>query len=179
MNGYSALTHRLGQVLLSGLQSNYTGLLVERKQFKPDQMPEAFNRYAIVISPPPRPWDERRLAVREVQYTFRVDLLLFVANFDGEKALFGTDTGERGLFEFINDVKDLLRVNDLRLPGEVNGFLDKTYDEPGGDPRMEGGGGVEFQELATTGYDSGSYSTVYRAKIPFLGRVAPFCHGKV
>lgn len=174
-NSYSAVASAIVAALTTAL-SNYTPLVISRRHFRADNLPSDFSKYGIIVSPSSRPWEERRTAIREVQYIYRIDLFLLVANFDPDLSLFGTGSDEttdpRGLFQLIADVKDGLRTHTL------GGLLDKTYDEPGGDPSKNGGGGVEFQDLATPALDTGSYAVVHRARIPFVGRVMPFCHSK-
>lgn len=166
------LTSRLVSELSAGLAANYPGLVVQRGLFRPAALP-AFDRYAIFVAPASRPWDERRIAVPEIQYIMRVDLFLLVKNWEQTDApLFGTAAGNRGLFEFIQDVKTLLRLSDL------SGLLDKTYDEPGGDPSKQGAGGVEFQD-PIGGFDAGEYAFVHRARIPYQARLKPFCHPRL
>lgn len=177
-NDYSTLTSRLKTRLESVLSGKYNGLVVSRRHYKPDALP-AFDRYCIIISPSPQPVTERRIAVREKQYILRCDLFLLVKNYDADKALFGDEEWETGddpvdlgLFQLVFDVKDALLTDNL------SGLLDKTYDEAGGDTATKGGGPVDFQELAANGLDAGSHPMVNRAKVPFVGRTVPFCHGK-
>jgi hypothetical protein len=148
---------------LTGL-TGYSGLVVAKQVFKPDRLPAGFSRYGVVVSPHPRPWSERRTAIREVQYTYRFVLYLLVANFDDTLAVFGESAPDKGVFEMVSDVKALLRTHTL------SGLLDKTYDEIGGD--------VEFGSLATPAFDSGSAVVIHRATMTFEGRTSPFCHGK-
>jgi hypothetical protein len=86
--------------------------------------------------------------------------------------LFGTTTGALGLFELVDDVKDLLRLSDLA------GLLDKTYDEPGGDSNKQGAGAVEFQDTIQ-GFDSAEHAFVHRARIPYVALTIPFCHQRL
>lgn len=170
-NGFSEVTARLVTELQVSL-AGYGGLVVSRRHFKPGKLP-TFTRYAIIVSPASRPWDERRLTVSSVQYTFRIDLYLLVVNWDEtDDPLFGVTPGRFGLFQMIQDVKDLLRASNL------GGLLDKTYDEPAGDPQRLGGGGVEFQELASTGFDSAEYTFVHRVRLPYVARLQPECHDR-
>jgi hypothetical protein len=171
VNGYSSVSSAL-KSLLTGL-SGYSGLVVSEQHYKPDLLPASFSRYGIIISPSGRPWEERRTGNLEVQYIFRADLMVLVANFDPTNALLGATAPNKGLFEMVSDIKDLIRTSSL------GGLLDKTYDEAGGDSRMNGGGPVEFQSTAAPGLDTGNYAVVNRARIPFVGRTQPFCHGRV
>lgn len=175
MNGYSALTAKLAEKLLAGLASKYADLVVPLQVFKADQMPADFDKYAVIVSPNAHPWDERRTAIREVQYIFRVDLFCLVRNYHVSDSVFGSTDGSYGVFELAGDVKDYLRTSDL------DGLLDKTYDEAGGDARSPGNGpgGLDFQEVALQGLSSGNYPVVQRIRVPFLGRTEPFCHAKV
>jgi hypothetical protein len=76
-----------------------------------------------------------------------------------------------GLFQFVKDAKDHLRTHTL------NGLLDKTYDEPGGDSGTGGGGGIDFENVQQ-GLESGGHDFVHRARMTFVGRMQPYCHGK-
>ncbi len=175
LNSYSAVAAALASTLTTALTTAYSGLVVSKRHFRADNLPTNFTRYGLIVSPASRPWDERRTAIREIQYIYKIDLFLLVQNFDPDLSLFGTGSSESdppGLFQMIDDVKNALRTNTL------GGLLDKTYDEPGGDPSKNGGGGVEFQNVATPGLDTGTYALVHRARIPFVGRVMPFCHSK-
>jgi hypothetical protein len=154
---------------LAALSTDYAGLVVSPMVFRQAAIP-TFARYSIVIAPATRPWDEKRVGIRLVQYIFRADLYLLCKSWDPEKSLFGTATGEKGIFELIKDVKDLLRMSTL------GGLLDKTYDEPGGDAMQLGAGGVEFEEVAAGGFDSAEHTFIHRAKILYQGRMHPFCH---
>lgn len=157
-------------VELAALATSYTGLVVTRRRFDPRQLP-TFDRYAIVLSPSSRPWEEQRHGPGNVNYLFRVDVYLLVKDWgDSDASLFGVAAGSRGLFQLVEDVKDLLRLSNL------NGLLDKTYDEPGGDARALGGGGVEFGETAAPGFESGEFTFVWRVRIPYVARTVPFCH---
>lgn len=166
------LTSRLVSELSSGLTANYSGLVVQRGLFRPAALP-TFSRYAIIVSPATRPWEERRVAVPKIQYTLRVDLYLLVKNWEQtDNPLFGTAAGNRGIFELVNDVKILLRLSNL------SGLLDKTYDEPGGDPTAQGAGGIEFQDTIP-GFDTSEHALVHRARIPYQARMEPFCHPRL
>lgn len=168
-NQYSTMVSRLNSELAAGLAASYAGLIVRSEVFRPARLP-VFTRYCIVISPAQQPWAERRVAAREVQYLFRADLYLLCKNWDESDSLFGVTAGAKGLFEMIEDVKNLLRQSTL------SGLLDKTYDEAGGDGQRLGPGGVEFGEVIVPGFDAGEYAFVQRARIPYLGRMIPFCH---
>jgi hypothetical protein len=154
---------------LSALTSSYAAVAVQRSLFRPAELP-AFTRYAIIVTPNSRVWEERRIAIAMIQYVVRLDLYLLVKNWDtSSDSLFGTTAGSLGIFELIDDVKDLLRISTL------NGLIDKTYDEPGGDSSEQGGGAVEFQDTIQ-GFDSGEHAFVHRAKIPYVALTTPFCH---
>ena len=157
---------------LSALTTDYAALTVQRSLFRPAELP-AFTRYAIIVTPSSRVWEERRESIARVQYVVRLDLYLLVKNWDtSSDPLFGTIAGSLGVFELINDVKELLRISTL------NGLLDKTYDEPGGDSSAHGGGAVEFQDTIQ-GFDSGEHAFVHRAKIPYVALTIPFCHPRI
>lgn len=157
---------------LSALTTSYAGLTVQRSLFRPAQLP-VLGRYAIIVTPNPRVIEERRDAIATVQYLLRFDLYLLVKNWDESgDSLWGTTAGSLGLFELIDDVKDLIRSSDL------NGQLDKTYDEPGGDSNAQGAGPVEFQDTIQ-GFDSAEHAFVQRARIPLLLRTIRFCHPRI
>lgn len=171
-NDMDTLTSRLVSELTTGLTGNYANLYVARGLFRPAALP-TFDRYAIIVSPAPRPWDERRVAVPKIQYTLRVDLYVLVKNWEQtDNPLFGTAAGNRGLFELVNDIKVLLRLSNL------SGLLDKTYDEPGGDPSAQGAGGMEFQDTIP-GFDTAEHALVHRVRIPYQARMEPFCHPRL
>lgn len=171
MNVVSAITTQM-VTELSALSSTYASIMVQRGLFRPASLP-AFQRYAIIVAPTARPWEEHRVAIASIQYIVRVDLFLLVKNWDqSDDPLFGTTAGALGIFELVNDVKTLLRNSNLA------GLLDKTYDEPGGDSAAQGAGGTEFQDTIQ-GFDSGEHPFVHRARIPFLARTEPFCHLRI
>lgn len=169
VNLYSVLSERLAAVLEARL-TQYGTLVVARRLFRPDSLPD-FQRYCLIVSPSASPWEEQRTAVREVQDKLRFDLHALVVNFDETHALYGTTAPNLGLFQLVRDVKDALRLETF------DGLLDKTYDEAGGDAR-QGGGPVQFHTMATPGFDAGEHSFIYRARIPYLGRVQPYCHAR-
>jgi hypothetical protein len=167
-NQYSAVTAQLVTEL--GALSGYSSVVVSRRIFRPSSLP-AFTRYCIIVSPAPRPWDELRLGAGKIEYVFRVDLYLLVRRWEEtDNPLFGTSAGNYGLFQMIEDVKTMLRLSTL------GGLLDKTYDEPGGDSTALGSGGIEFQEIASPGFESDEFSFVHVAKVPYKARTVPFCH---
>ena len=169
MNAMSQVTEQMVTELSAGLAASYTGLMVQRGLFRPASLP-TFTRYAIIITPSARPVEERRNSIAEIQYVLRLDIYALVKNWEEtDDPLFGTTTGEFGLFELVEDIKDLLRLSNL------NGLLDKTYDEPGGDSSKEGPGPVEFEEIIQ-GFDSGEHAFTHRARIPYLARTIGFCH---
>lgn len=170
-NEYSTMITRLVSELGSGLAASYAALTVQAGLFRPASFPE-FTRYAVIVSPTARPWDEHRHSVGAIQYIFRADLTALVKNWDASSdSLFGTTAGALGVFELAKDIKELLRVSDL------SGLLDKTYDEPGGDSRRLGPGGMEFEDLIQ-GFDSGEHAFVHRIRIPYLARTRSFCHAR-
>lgn len=174
-NDYVTLTTRLVTALSSGLAGSYAGLVVEPRNWDPRKLP-AFTRYAIIVSPDSSPWEERRLAVNQIQQILRAQLYLLVKNWDEttipEPALYGTTVGALGLFEFIKDVKDLLRATDL------SGLLDKTYDEAAGDARSpgQGAGPVGF---GVPGFSAEEHMMVYPARVPYIARTKPACHARI
>lgn len=168
-NAYSVLTERMEALLLAEL-TQYGGLVVSRRLFRPDNLP-TMTRYGLILSPPTTVWEEQRTAVREVQDKLRVDIYALVENFDNTNALFGTVSPYLGLFQLVRDVKETLRL------ATFDGLLDKTYDEAAGDARL-GGGPVSFHTMATPGFDAGEHTFIYRARIPYLGRIQPRCHAR-
>jgi hypothetical protein len=172
-NPYSTLTAKLVTALQT-LSTPYTGLVVRRQVYTPNDLPPDFSTWMILVTPSQSPWAERRLATASIQYVMSVDLYLFRANSDegtlGD-TLWGTDADPaRGLFQFIEDVKVLLRDSDL------DGFLVKTHDEPGGDPAKLGAGAVTFG-AAVPGYDGNAkFPFAHRARIPYRAQLQPFCH---
>lgn len=164
-NDYSVMT---GQMVteLQVLSAMYSNLVVKRQIFKPEQLP-AFDRYAIIVSPPPSTiWQEERVATPELMNILKVDLFLLVKNYDETNSLFGVIPPDLGLFQLISDVKELLRLTNLA------GMLFKTYDEPAG----PGSAGVSFETGATLALDSAEYSFVHRAKLPFTGKIKAYCY---
>lgn len=168
INLYPTMVSRLATELATLTQ--YTSLVVSTQVFRAASLP-AFTTYAIIISPSNHPWDERVIALREVQYIFRVDLYLLVKNFHASQSLFNT-TAPLGIFQMAEDVKTLLRASTL------SGLLDKTYAEAGGDAANWGAGGLDFEEIAAAGFDGGEYIFVHRLRMPYLGRMLPFCFPK-
>ena len=172
MSPYTQMINQLATELAAGLAADYPNLEVFKMAFRASNIPD-FQRYGIVVSPAARPLEEKVVGVRNVQYVCRADIYLLVKNFSETDSLFGTATSGFGLFEMIEDVKDLIRLTTL------GGLLDKTYAEAAGDPTQGGGGPVEFEDSAAAGFDSGGKSFVRRARLPFVGRMIPFCHAKV
>lgn len=155
---------------LGALSTNYANLYVARGLFRPAKLP-VLDRYAIIVAPTGQPWQEKRNTVASLQFIYRLDLYLLVRNWtEGtDEPLFGTTAGSLGLFQMVWDVKELLRISDL------NGLLDKTYDEPGGDPSRLGGGGIDFEDLIS-GFDAGEHPMWHRARMPYLARGQSFCY---
>jgi hypothetical protein len=164
-NLYPTMVSRLATELATLTQ--YTGLVISTQVFRAAALP-AFTTYAIIVSPSNHPWDERLISTRSLQYVFRVDLYLLVKNFHVSQSLFNT-TAPLGIFQMAEDVKTLLRASTL------SGLLDKSYMEAGGDPAHGGAGGLDFEELAAAGFDAGEYIFVHRLRIPYIGRMQPFC----
>jgi hypothetical protein len=172
MNVVSQVTAQMATELLDALAPSYADLIVRRGLFRPASLP-VFSRYAIIVAPNIRPWEERRNAIANIQYVVRLELYLLVKNWEQtDTPLFGDQPGALGLFELVNDTKDLLRISDL------DGLLDKTYDEPGGDSAKQGPGALEFQDTIP-GFDGDEYAFVHRARIPYLARTVPFCHPRL
>lgn len=159
-NPYSSLLTALATELAT-LSSGYTGLAVVKKRFDPAALP-AFDRYLIVVSPAENePWTEKIIAVRHFQYVMNVDLFLLVKNFDDVNSLLGETTPNKGLFELVDDVKDLLRTTTL------SGTLDKTYSEAAGP--------LHIEYAATAGFDSGEKAFVRRARLRYKAGLPSFC----
>jgi hypothetical protein len=168
-NQYSQLTSELATAL-EGLKLHPYGwpstLVISRRMYKEAQLPD-FTRYCIIISPPGNPWEERRMAVPKVHFFFHVDLYLLVKNYDETSALFGESLPDLGLFQLVNDVKVLLRIDDL---GGMLTRSTKSYDEPGGP--------LNFHYF-TGGFDSGEKSFVFRAKQPYVTELPQDCHPRL
>jgi hypothetical protein len=172
-NSYSVMAQALRTALLADLtvppyswplaNGADTGLLISLRVFKEGNLPP-FTRYSIIVSPSPNPWDESRLGVPQIEYLHRADLFILVKNFDEEESLFGTVHPNRGLFQLVSDVKQVLRISSL---GGLITLGNKTYDEPAGP--------LSFQSF-TGGFDVGEKAFVQRVKLQFVGRMAPFCH---
>lgn len=160
VNPYSMVTALLQQDLTTYVTGLYPGLVVVREHFKAASLVD-FTRYCIVISPAPRPWAEKRLGVGLIQYWLTVDVYLFVKNFHEEQSLFGVNPP--GLFQFISDTKDRLRLTNL------GGFIDKTYDEVAAP--------IEFEMIP--GFDTGEHTFVHRARIAYQCRTQAFCHPRL
>jgi len=166
-----ALTGALEELSASGNPGcGYVGLVVQTGVFRPHTLPD-FEKYCVFLSIPSRPWEERRVATRTIQDVLRVDMNLLVKNDSEADSLLGSTDGRMGLFQFVKDAKDHLRTHTL------NGLLDKTYDEPGGDAGTGGGGGIDFENVQQ-GLESGGHDFVHRARMTFVGRMQPYCHGK-
>lgn len=168
-NPVSVLSNRLAAFLPSRLE-HYAGLVVAERLFHPANLP-AFSRYCLIISPSQNLWTEERHGIRQVQDVIRLDLYALVQNFHATNALYGTVAPHLGLFELVSDIKAALRTETF------DGLLDKTFDEAGGDARR-GGGPVQYHTMATSGFDAGEHSFIYRSRIPFLGRMQPYCHAR-
>lgn len=174
-NDYTTMTLTLVSELSSGLAASYAGLVVRPQHWDPRKLP-AFTRYAVIVAPDSRPVEERRLAVNNIQYIQRAQLYVLVKNWDEttypEPALYGTAVGLLGLFEFVKDVKNLLRASDL------GGLLDKTYDEAAGDARSpgQGAGAVEYQP---PGFAADEHLMLYAMRVPYIARMKPFCHARI
>ena len=160
-NLYSVMTSRLVTVLAAGL-TQYTGLVVDRRRFHPENLPAFTGNYMIIVSPSSRPWGERIVSVRTIQDTLRCDLFLLVKNFHTDNSLFGLTTPDFGIFQMIEDMKALLRVNTL------SSLLDMTYEEVTSE--------VDFEDLAIKAHDTGEYTWIHRARQPYIGRMRQLCH---
>jgi hypothetical protein len=161
-NDFSTAINTLATELLAGLAAGYTpNLKVVARHYEAGKIPN-FDRYCIIIAPAAsNTWIETVKAVRNFQYVFSIDAYLMVKNFDDFNSLFGETSPNKGLFEMINDFKDLIRATTL------SGLLDKTYSEPGGP--------VSIEYAASSGFDSGEHSFIRRAKIPCQFRMRTFC----
>lgn len=169
-NPVTSVSDGVVAALTAGLAS-YTGVVIQPGLFRPASLP-TFERYSVIVAPAARPLGERRIAIAMIQYVVRLDLYVLVKNWEQTTSpLFGTAAPNRGIFELINDVKVVLRASTL------GGILDKTYDEPGGDSSSpaQGGGDLDFQD-SIQGFDGKEHAFVHRARIPYVGRLAPFCH---
>jgi hypothetical protein len=159
-NDYTSITSVLLTELTAGLAS-YSPLEVERRFWDAGKLPD-FERYLVMISPPlQNAWEERVIGVRNFQYILQIDLYLMVKNFDDKVSIFGDTAPNKGIFQLVSDVKDLLRTSNL------GGLLDKTYSEPAGP--------LSIEYAASAGFDSGEHSFIRRAKLVYTARTAAFC----
>jgi hypothetical protein len=146
-----------------------TGLVTDVRVYKEANLP-SFTRYAIIISPGTQPWTERRIAVPQIEYIHSADLYLLVKNFHETNSLIGTTHPNRGLFQLVADVKEILRISTL---GGLVTASNKTYDEPAGS-----GGNLQFHHF-TGGFDTGEKSFVHRVKLQYVANMTPFCHPRL
>ena len=159
MNLYTTMVERLVSTLTTELGTlSWTPLVVEAGRWDPRILPE-FERYYVKVSPPPRPWVERRISTKEIQYLLRADIVLLVKNFSEEGALFGDNLPTAGVFQFVSDVKDVLRATDL------SGLLSRTYDETAGE--------VDVNTIG--GFETGPRVWVHHARVPYTAAMEPFC----
>ena len=162
-NPYSTMTERLVAYLPPALEAlGYTGIEARRGIWKPGTL-APFTRYLVFVAPPiSNPWDERRIATREVAFLLRAELFLLVKNYNEDQSVFGDTAPNLGVFQLIKDVKDLLRQTDL------SGLVDRTYKETES--------GSAFEAGAAGGFDSGSHEWVHRAKLVYSAQTHAFCH---
>lgn len=162
MNDYSTFTARTVTTLQDGLAPlGWTPLEVRRGIWKPREL-TPFERYLVYIAPPlTNPWVERRISTKEMAYVLTAEVYLLVQNFDEVDSVFGETAPNLGVFQFINDVKGILRDTDL------GGLLDRTYNETAGGSRFESG--------AASGFDTGGHGWVHRAMLTYTVQTTPFC----
>jgi hypothetical protein len=140
---------------LSTLISRYSGLVVQKMVWNPGKLP-AFTQYCIIVAPGSEPWAERTLSVRTFQYKVRFELYLLIKNYDEVNSVFGDTAPNLGIFELVNDVKNLLRIS--RLGGILAGGF-KSYEEPAGP--------LAFEYAASMGFDTSEHSHVRRARLHY------------
>jgi hypothetical protein len=123
-----------------------------------------FERYMAYVAPPlDNPWTERRISTREVAYILTAHVFLLVKSYDDgeELSVYGDTAPDLGVFQFIHDVKVILRGTDL------GGLLDRTHNETMG--------GTRFETGASEGFDTGGHGWVHRAMLTYTVQTAPFC----
>lgn len=163
MNVYTDMTEALVSELTTGLAGlSYAPLTVRSGVWRPRTLPE-FDKFLVHIAPPlSNVWTERRISTKEVQYVLRADIYLLVKNYGEELSVFGDTAPDLGVFQFVSDVKNLLRATDL------SGLLSRTYRETEGDVAFDGG--------AADGFETGPRSWVHRARVPYTAECEPFCY---
>lgn len=163
MNPYSDFTARLVAHLSASLPPlGWTPLDVRKGIWKPGAM-EAFERYLVHVAPPlSNPWEEFRFTTKQLAYRMTADIFLLVKNYDEDKSVYGDTAPQKGVFQMIGDVKDVLRGEDL------GGLVDLKHDELIGP--------VTFESGAATGFDTGSHGWVHRARLTYRAMMQPFCH---
>lgn len=162
MNDYTTMTTGLVSLLTTELGTlSYTPLVVQRRIWKPRDLP-TFDRYMVIVAPPiTNPWTERQIATREFAYILTADIFLLVKNYNEEQSVFGDTAPNLGVFQMIADVKAILRATDL------NGLVDRTFTETVG--------GSAFETGASGGMDTGEFAWVHRAKLQYTAQMHAFC----
>lgn len=164
MNDYTTFTNRTVETLATMLPlSGWEPLDVRKGIWKPRNL-KPFERYLAYVAPPlDNPWVERRISTKEVAYILTANIYLLVQSYDDgeEQSVYGDTAPELGVFQFISDVKAILRGTDL------GGLLDRTHNETAGGTRFESG--------AADGFDTGGHGWVHRAMLTYTVQTAPFC----
>jgi hypothetical protein len=162
MNDYTTFSERTVATLAEALPPlGWDPLDVRKGIWKPRNL-APFDRYLVYVAPPlDNPWTERRLSTKEMAYILTAHVFLLVKNYNEEQSIYGDEAPALGVFQFISDVKGVLRDTDL------GGFLDRTYNETVGGTRFESG--------AADGFDTGGHGWVHRAMLTYTVQTAPFC----
>lgn len=162
MNDYTTFSERTVETLATALPPvGWEPLDVRKGIWKPRNL-APFDRYLAFVAPPlSNPWVERRISTKEVAYILTAHVFLLVKNYNEVASVYGDTAPELGVFQFISDVKDILRDTDL------GGLLDRTYNETAG--------GTMFESGATDGFDTGGHGWVHRAMLTYTVQTVPFC----
>lgn len=162
MNPYSDFSVRTQQQLATDLPGlGYTPLEVRKGIWKPvDLLP--FERYLVFVAPPTsNPWTERRISTKELAFLLTAQIFLLVKNYDETLSVYGDTPPNLGVFQLLNDVKNVLRATDL------GGLVDRTYNETAG--------GSSFETGAAGGFDSQRHGWVHRAALTYTVQTQAFC----
>lgn len=147
--------------LTTALAPLYTGIVIERSQFKHAYLP-TFDHFAVVIAPAAMPWSTRTIGVRYFQNIYHFDLFALCKVTDEDLSLWGAlGDATKGVFQLAEDIKATLRGNSL------SSLLDRTFEEVNGD--------VALNQAAVSGFEAQERVMVHRAKVPYHPRTRPFC----
>lgn len=163
-NPYSQLSERLVSVLQTDMTTlGWTPLETRKGIWKPGSL-QPWERYLVYVAPPlQNPVTEVRDS-RLVYYVLRADVFLLVKNFSEDEGLsvYGETLPDAGVFQMLFDAKTVLRATNL------GGLVDRTYSETLG--------GSQFETGAATGFDTGTFGWVHRARIQYTAQTVPFCY---